>query len=148
MGPTMTQLTSSWQFWAFLAALFAALTAVFAKIGVSEIHSNYATLLRTLVVVAVLAMIVGLRGEYQSLSALSAKSIGFLALSGLATGASWLCYFKALKMGNASQVAPIDKLSVVFVAIFAALFLGEKLSWTGWSGVLLIALGAVLVAVS
>jgi len=93
-------------------------------------------------------MIVGLRGEYQSLSALSAKSIGFLALSGLATGASWLCYFKALKMGNASQVAPIDKLSVVFVAIFAALFLGEKLSWTGWSGVLLIALGAVLVAVS
>ncbi len=142
----MTSLSTSWQFWAFLAAIFAALTAIFAKVGVSDINSNYATFLRTVVVIVVLAALVWGRGEAQSLSTLSGKTLLFLVLSGLATGASWLCYFRALKLGNASQVAPIDKLSVVFVAVLGALFLGEKLSPVSWGGVALIGLGAILVA--
>jgi bacterial/archaeal transporter family protein len=142
----MSSLSTSWQFWAFLAAIFAALTAIFAKVGVSDINSNYATFLRTVVVIVVLAALVWGRGEAQSLSTLSGKTLLFLVLSGLATGASWLCYFRALKLGNASQVAPIDKLSVVFVAVLGALFLGEKLSPVSWGGVALIGLGAILVA--
>ncbi len=142
----MTSLSTSWQFWAFLAAIFAALTAIFAKVGVSDINSNYATFLRTVVVIVVLAALVWGRGEAQSLSTLSGKTLLFLVLSGLATGASWLCYFRALKLGNASQVAPIDKLSVIFVAVLGALFLGEKLSPVSWGGVALIGIGAILVA--
>lgn len=142
----MTSLTTSWQFWAFLAAIFAALTAIFAKVGVADINSNYATFLRTVVVILLLAALVWGRGEAQSLSSISGKTLLFLALSGLATGASWLSYFRALQLGNASQVAPIDKLSVVFVAVLGALFLGEKLSPVSWGGVALIGIGAVLVA--
>ena len=140
-------MTESWQFWALLAAVFAALTAIFAKIGVSDINSNFATFLRTIVVVAALGLLVWGTGETQSIAALSSKTLTFLVLSGLATGASWLCYFRALQLGNASQVAPVDKLSVVFVAVFGALLLGEQMSLLGWSGVALIAAGAVMVAV-
>jgi len=143
----MTGLTSSWQFWALLSAIFAALTAVFAKVGVAGVNPDYATLIRTLVIVALLVGIVAATGQFQSPSEISGRTWTFLGLSGLATGASWLCYFRALKIGNAAQVAPIDKLSVVLVAIFGVIFLGEKLSGVNWLGVLLIAAGAVLVAV-
>nr|WP_306419569.1 EamA family transporter [Thalassovita mangrovi] len=138
----------SWQFWALLSAVFAALTAIFAKVGVNDIGSNFATFLRTLVVVVFLICLLWATDGFQSVSTLSAKTAIFLILSGLGTGASWLCYFRALKLGQASQVAPIDKLSVVFVAIFAALFLGETQSPLGWAGVGLISLGAVLVALA
>ena len=144
----MQLVTSSWLFWALLAAVFAALTAVFAKVGVSEVNSNFATFLRTVVVVVALGLLIWTTGETQSLSTLSPKTSVFLVLSGLATGASWLCYFRALQLGKVSQVAPIDKLSVVLVAIIAAVFLGENMSLTGWSGVALIGVGALLVAVA
>ena len=142
----MSSLSSSWQLWALLAAAFAALTAIFAKVGGSDINSDYATLIRTAVILVVLAGIVAATGQWQPASAISGKSWLFLVLSGLATGASWLCYFRALKIGQASQVAPIDKLSVVLVALFGAAFLGERLSLANWLGVALIAAGAVLVA--
>lgn len=140
-------MTLSWQFWALMSAVFAALTAIFAKVGISNISSDYATLIRTIVILAFAALIVFATGQYQKPSDIPAKTWLFLVLSGLATGASWLCYFRALKIGNAAQVAPLDKLSVVLVAIFGALFLGEKLSGVNWFGVALIAVGAVLVAV-
>ena len=144
----MHSVSESWLFWAILAAIFAALTAIFAKVGVSGVNSNFATFLRTIIVVLALGLLVWLTGKLQSLSTISAKTGIFLVLSGLATGASWLCYFGALQLGKVSQVAPIDKLSVVLAAIIAAVFLGEKLSMTGWSGVGLIGLGAVLVALT
>lgn len=144
----MHSVSESWLFWAILAAMFAALTAIFAKVGVLGVNSNFATFLRTIVVVLALGLLVWLTGEVQSLSTISAKTGIFLVLSGLATGASWLCYFRALQLGKVSQVAPIDKLSVVLAAIIAAAFLREKLSIAGWSGVGLIGLGAVLVALS
>jgi len=144
----MHAFSESWLFWAILAAIFAALTAIFAKVGVSGVNSNFATFLRTIVVVFALGLLIWLTGEVQLLSTISPKTGIFLVLSGLATGASWLCYFRALQLGKVSQVAPIDKLSVVLAAIIAAVFLGEKLSTTGWSGVGLIGLGAVLVALS
>jgi transporter family protein len=143
----MQAYTNSWQFWALLAAVFAAMTAIFAKIGVENVNSNFATFLRTLVVIAAFVPLLWFTGEFHSLSSLSSKTIIFLVLSGLATGASWLCYFRALQLGQAGQVAPVDKMSVVFVAIVGALFLGERMSVMGWSGVALIACGAVLVAV-
>lgn len=146
-GLAMQNYTNSWQFWALLAAVFAALTAIFAKIGVGGINSNFATFLRTIVVVVALGMLLWFTGEYHSLTVLSTRTVVFLVLSGLATGASWLCYFRALQLGQAGQVAPVDKLSVVFVAIIGALFLGERLSTMGWGGVALIAVGAVMVAV-
>jgi transporter family protein len=138
---------SSWLFWALLSAAFAALTAIFAKIGVENVNSDFATFIRTIVILFVAGGIVLVMGKWQAPSTLSAKTWLFLVLSGLATGASWLCYFRALKMGNASQVAPIDKLSVALVAVFAFVFLGERLSLHGWLGIALIAGGAVLVAV-
>lgn len=137
-----------WQFWALLAAIFAALTAILAKVGVSDINANFATFLRTIVVVIALAALLMFTGEFQGLGEISGKSALFLTLSGLATGASWLCYFQALKIGAASQVAPIDKLSVVFVAILGSLFLGEQLSLGGWLGVGMISAGALLVAIN
>lgn len=140
-------MAATWQFWALLAAVFAAMTAIFAKLGVAEVNSDFATFLRTLVVIAVLALILWVRGGFEPLSAISPRGALFLVLSGLATGASWLCYFRALKLGKASQVAPVDKLSVVFVALIAAVFLGENLSPGGWVGVALIAGGAVMLAV-
>jgi transporter family protein len=137
----------SWQFWALLAALFAALTAVFAKVGVSNINSDFATFFRTIVVAIALGLLLLATKQFESLSSVSRKSLLFLVLSGLATGASWLCYFRALKLGNASQVAPVDKLSVVFVAIIATVFLGEKLSGVNWVGILLLTIGVILVAI-
>jgi transporter family protein len=137
---------SSWQLWAVLSAVFAALTAIFAKVGVEHVNSDLATFIRTCVILLTLALIVYAAGQFQSPASISPRTYLFLVLSGLATGASWLCYFRALKLGNAAQVAPVDKLSVVLVAIFGALLLGEKLTMLNWLGVGLIALGAVLVA--
>jgi transporter family protein len=142
----MTSALSSWQFWALASAAFAALTAIFAKVGVENINSDLATFIRTIVILAAIAFILLASGQWQAPGTIAPRTWVFLTLSGLATGASWLCYFRALKLGNASQVAPIDKLSVVLVAIFGALFLGEQLSLTNWLGVALIGLGAVLVA--
>ena len=135
-----------WQGWALLSAAFAAATALCAKIGIEGISSDMATLVRTLVIVPVLAAVLSLTGGWQPLGELSARSWTFLALSGLATGASWLCYFRALSMGEAGLVAPVDKLSVVLVAVLGALLLGERLAPRQWLGIALIAVGAVLVA--
>jgi transporter family protein len=142
----MKSILTSWQCWAVLSAVFAALTAIFAKVGIENVNSDFATFLRTLIILAVLACILTLTKEWQPLNTIPQKTYLFLLLSGLATGASWLCYFRALKLGNASQVAPIDKLSVVLVAIFAAIFLGEQLALINWVGIALIASGAVLIA--
>jgi len=135
----------SWQLWAVLSAVFAALTAIFAKIGVENINSDLATFIRTLVIVAILALILLATGQFRAPDQLSSRTILFLVLSGLATGASWLCYFRALKLGNASQVAPIDKLSVVLVALLGVTLLGERLSPANWMGIVLIAAGAIFV---
>jgi transporter family protein len=137
---------SSWTFWALLSAIFAALTAIFAKVGIENVNSDFATLLRTVVILVSLALILYATGQYQSLGSISPKSYLFLLLSGLATGASWLCYFRALKLGPASLVAPVDKLSVVFVAIIGVCLLGEKLDLRQWSGIGLITAGVVLLA--
>jgi transporter family protein len=137
---------SSWQMWALLSAVFAALTAIFAKIGVENVNSDLATLIRTVIVVCVLALIVYGTGQFQNPADIPGRTYLFLLLSGLGTGASWLCYFRALKLGNAAQVAPIDKLSVVLVAVFGVVFLGEKLSLVNWLGIVLVASGALLVA--
>ena len=137
---------SSWQFWAILSAAFAALTAIFAKVGVESVNADFATFVRTIVILLVLAAILSATGEWQSPSSISGRTYLFLAFSGLATGASWICYFRALKLGDAARVAPIDKLSVVLVAIFGAMFLSEKLSPANWLGIALIAGGAILVA--
>ncbi|WP_109466346.1 EamA family transporter [Albibacillus kandeliae] len=138
----------SWQFWALLSAAFAALTAIFAKVGVSDINSNFATFLRTIVVIVALTCILLATDGFEPLGKVPPKAMVFLVLSGLATGASWLCYFRALQIGKASQVAPIDKLSVVLVALFAAVFLGERLSAGGWAGVGLISAGALVLALT
>ena len=135
----------SWQAWALLSAVFAALTAILAKVGVQNINSDFATFVRTIVVLLALAAILGVTGQYQRLDSVPMRSYLFLILSGLATGASWVCYFRALKLGNASLVAPIDKLSVVLVALLGVTFLGEKLLLRNWAGIILIAIGAVLV---
>jgi bacterial/archaeal transporter family protein len=135
-----------WKSYAALSALFAALTAIFGKIGVSAITSNLATFLRTLIVLVMTALIVSARGEWQNPAQLSPKGTTFLILSGIATGLSWLCYYRALQTGPASRVAPIDKLSVVFVVIFAVAFLGERLTWKVGIGALLVSAGAALMA--
>ena len=140
--------SASWLVWALGSAGFAAMTAIFAKIGVEGIDSDLATLFRTLVIVAVLTILLAVTGKFQPLDAISPRSWLFLALSGLATGASWICYFRALKIGDAARVAPIDKLSVVFVAVLGVAFLGEPLSTRGWLGIVLIGAGAVLVALA
>jgi transporter family protein len=136
----------SWQFWALLSAGFAALTAIFAKVGVENVNSDFATFVRTIVILGVLAPFLLVTSQWQSPLSVSGRTYLFLLLSGMATGGSWLCYFRALKLGDAGRVAPIDKLSVVLVAVFAALFLGERLSATNWLGVGLIGAGAILVA--
>ena len=138
---------TSWQVWALLSAVFAALTAIFAKIGVEDINSDLATLIRTVVVLFSLALILFATGQFNQIGPISTKSWIFLVLSGLGTGASWICYFRALKLGPATLVAPIDKLSVVLVALFGVVFLGERPSLNGWLGIALIAAGAVLIAV-
>jgi bacterial/archaeal transporter family protein len=136
----------SWQVWAVLSAAFAALTAIFAKIGVEDINSDLATLIRTVVVLLSLSLILFATGQFNQTGPISTKSWIFLVLSGLCTGASWICYFRALKLGPATLVAPIDKLSVVLVALFGVVFLGERPSFNGWLGIALIATGAVLIA--
>jgi transporter family protein len=138
---------NSWQFWAVLSAVFAALTAIFAKVGVEGINSDLATLIRTVIVLITLSLILFATGQFSQPGPIAAKSWLFLLLSGLGTGASWICYFRALKLGPATLVAPIDKLSVVLVALFGVTFLGERPSWNGWVGIALIAAGAVLIAV-
>lgn len=139
-------LASSWQFWAVLSAVFAALTAIFAKVGVETINADLATFIRTIVILITLGFLLAVTGELQSPVTISPRSYLFLLLSGLGTGASWLCYFRALKIGQAAQVAPIDKLSVLLVALFGVVFLGERLSAPNWLGVGLIAAGALLLA--
>lgn len=136
----------AWQFWAVGSAVFAALTAVFAKVGVEEVGSDLATFVRTVVILVLLGAILAATGQFQAPGSISPRSYVFLVLSGVATGASWLCYFRALKLGDAARVAPIDKLSVVLVAVFGVFFLREHLSPSHWLGVALIALGAMLVA--
>ena len=138
---------SSWQAWALLSAVFAALTAIFAKVGVENISPDLATFIRTIVVLISFAFLLFATGQFVAPNTVSAKTWTFLVLSGLATGASWLCYFRALKLGPATLVAPIDKLSVVLVALFAFIFLGERPSATGWLGIVLISAGAVLLVV-
>ncbi|MBP2301047.1 EamA family transporter [Azospirillum picis] len=140
-------LVPAWVAWALGSAGFAALTAILAKLGVDGVASDVATLIRTLVVVLMLAAIVVATGQSLAPSAVPARSWLFLLLSGLATGTSWLCYFRALKLGPASRVAPVDKLSVVLVALFGVLFLGERLSGINWVGVALIAGGVILLAI-
>lgn len=142
----MSWSSTSWQVWALLSAVFAALTAILAKVGVEDVSADTATFIRTIVILVALAALLAATGQFGTMRAMSQRSLIFLTLSGLATGASWLCYFRALKLGDASQVAPIDKLSVLFVAIFAAGFLGEQLSLSNWFGIVLIASGAVLIA--
>ena len=135
----------NWIFWACLSALFAGLTAILAKIGVKGIDSNLATAIRTTVIL-VFAWSVALMNQTQKITAVSQKTLLFLVLSGLATGASWLCYFKALQMGDASKVAPVDKFSVVVAIILAAIFLHEPVTWHHWTGGILIVSGAIIIA--
>jgi transporter family protein len=146
-GGIMPASSLSWLPWALLSAAFAALTAIFGKVDVASINADLATLVRTVVILATLAAIVTATGQWQHPRTISPQTWLFLTLSGLATGASWLCYFRALKLGDAGRVAPIDKLSVVLVALFGVIFLGERLSGLNWLGVALIAMGALLVAV-
>ena len=135
---------SSWLPWALLSALFAALTAIFAKVGIEAIESDFATLLRTVVVALTLGALVYAAGKWQSPFEIPPKSALFLVLSALATGVSWICYFRALKLGDASKVAPIDKLSVVLVAVFATAFLGERPGLREWLGIALVGGGVLL----
>jgi transporter family protein len=144
MPETVT--SSAWFWFALLSALFAALTNIFAKIGVAEIPSNLAMWVRVVVVLVVTTLLVVGRGEWTNPLELPRKTLIFLVLSGLATGLSWLAYFKALQIGQAAQVGPVDKLSVVLVMIAGVLFLGEALNWRQWLGGLLILGGVILVA--
>ena len=139
-------LPSGWLLWALLSACFAALTAIFAKVGIRGVDSDFATLLRTVFILGVLAPFVWLTGKWTNPLSLSATTVLFLALSALATGASWVCYFRALQLGHASQVAPIDKLSVVLVAVFAYALLGERPAVQEWLGIALVAAGVLLIA--
>jgi transporter family protein len=136
---------ASWQFWALMSAGFAALTAIFAKVGVAEINPDAATLFRTLVILVMLGAVVAATHQFPALTQAAPRTYAFLILSGLATGASWWCYFRALHVGDAARVAPLDKLSVVLVALFGVGFLGERLAPLNWLGILMIAAGAWLV---
>jgi len=135
----------SWFAWACLSAVFAGLTAVLAKVGVKDVDSNLATAIRTVVILA-FAWAVALWRNSQPLATVTSRAWVFLVLSGLATGASWLCYFRALQLGDASRVAPVDKLSVVVAMVLAVLFLHEHLAWQHWIGGALIVSGAVILA--
>ncbi|MEY2906430.1 MAG: hypothetical protein RLZZ408_901 [Verrucomicrobiota bacterium] len=137
---------NNWLFWSLLSALFAGATAILAKVGVEGINSHLATAIRTTVVLLITWLIVAAAGTPVSLATISKRTWIFLTLSGLATGLSWVCYFRALQLGMASKVAPIDKLSVVFAIILAVIFLHEQLSWQQWVGGLLIVGGAVILA--
>ena len=135
-----------WFFWAVLSAGFAALTAIFAKIGIRGVDSDLATLIRTFIIVFVLSAFIGFAGKWSNPLTLQPKTWLFLGLSGLATGASWVCYFRALQLGDASKVAPVDKFSLVLVALFAFAFLGERPSVREWLGIALVAAGVLVLA--
>ena len=135
----------TWLHWAVLSAVFAGLTAVLAKAGVKHIDPNLATAIRT-VVILVLAWSIAFVKGVETLGQATTRTWVFLVLSGLATGASWLCYFRALRLGEASRVAPVDKLSVVIAMLLAALFLGENLTWRHGAGGTLIVIGAIVLA--
>lgn len=135
----------TWFFWALLSAFFAGLTAVLAKVGVQQVDSNLATAIRT-VVILLFAWAVALATRTQTFSSIANRTWVFLILSGIATGLSWLCYFRALQLGEASQVAPVDKLSVVVAIVLAAIFLHERVTWHHWVGGVLIFSGAVVLA--
>jgi transporter family protein len=138
--------TSAWFYWAMLSAIFAALTAIFAKIGIQNVDSDLATLIRTAVIIVVLSAFVAYAGKWSNPFELPRKTWLFLGLSGLATGASWVCYFRALKIGEASKVAPVDKFSLVLVAVFAFAFLGERPSLREWTGIAMVAGGVLVLA--
>jgi transporter family protein len=138
--------TPDWFAWAAASAGFAALTAIFAKAGVAGIDSDLATLVRTVVVVALLSLFVWSTGKWSNPLTLPSRSLLFLGLSAVATGASWVCYFRALQLGEASKVAPVDKFSVVLVALFAVLFLGERPDARQWVGIALVAGGVLVLA--
>ena len=138
--------TPQWFFWALGSAAFAALTAIFAKLGLEGVDSDLATLIRTVIITMVLAAIVAALGKWRNPFELSARTWTFLTLSALATGASWVCYFRALKMGEASKVAPVDKLSVLLVALFAVAFLGERPAPREWAGIALVGAGVFVLA--
>jgi transporter family protein len=140
-------LTSQWLLWALMSAVFAAMTAILAKLGVQSVDPDLATLVRTVVVIVALACFVFATGKWRNPADLGARTLLFLTLSGLATGASWVCYFRALKIGDASKVAPVDKFSVVLVALFAVVFLAERPSGRDWIGICLVAAGVILLAV-
>ena len=137
---------TTWLYWALLSALFAALTAIFAKIGIQGMDSDFATLIRTAIIIVVLSMFVWLAGKWSNPFNLPSKTWVFLGLSGLATGASWICYFRALQIGEASKVAPVDKLSLVLVTIFAFAFLGERPTFREWFGILMVAGGVIILS--
>jgi transporter family protein len=139
-------MNKDWRLFALGSAVFAALTAIFGKVGVSEIDSDLATFVRTIVILLVVALLLSVRHEWTRPDALSATGMVFLVLSGIATGLSWLCYYRALQLGPASRVAPIDKLSVILVVLFAVCFLGERLTWKVGLGGLLVTVGAALMA--
>jgi bacterial/archaeal transporter family protein len=142
----MMTISGGWFYWAALSACFAALTAIFAKVGIQGVDSDFATLIRTVIIVFVLAAFIWYAGKWTDPRTLSVKSLVFLALSALATGASWVCYFRALQVGQASKVAPVDKFSVVLVAMFAFAFLGERPSPREWLGIGLVAAGVVVLS--
>ena len=139
-------IANNWFYWAMLSAIFAALTAIFAKIGIQGVDSDLATLIRTMIIIVVLSIFVVSTGKWANPFDLSPRTWMFLGLSGLATGASWVCYFRALQIGEASKVAPVDKFSLVLVAIFAFAFLGERPSLREWSGIAMVAGGVLLLA--
>lgn len=136
-----------WRIYAFGSAVFAALTAIFGKVGVNELNSDLATFIRTIVILIVSAALVWVRNEWQRPDTLSTRGVIFLILSGAATGLSWICYYRALQLAPASRVAPIDKLSVVLVVLFAVAFLGEALTWRVALGAALVAAGALVMAI-
>ena len=139
--------TYDWFLWALLSAVFAALTAIFAKIGLEDVDSDLATLIRTGVILTLLAGFVFYAGKWKNPLELPSKTWLFLTLSGLATGASWVCYFRALKIGDASKVAPVDKLSLLLVAVFAFLVLDERPSIGEWLGILMVGAGVLVLAI-
>lgn len=139
--------SGSWFYWAILSAVFAAMTAIFAKIGIQGVDSDLATLVRTGIIIVVLSAFVWLSGKWSNPFELPSKTWIFLGLSGLATGASWVCYFRALQVGDASKVAPVDKLSLVLVAVFACAFLGERPVLREWVGIAMVAAGVLVLAI-
>ncbi len=138
--------STNWLYWALLSAGFAALTAIFAKIGIQGVDSDLATLIRTVIITLILSGFVWFAGKWTNPFTLSSKTWLFLSLSAMATGASWVCYFRALQIGDASKVAPVDKLSLVLVAVFAVIFLGERPTVQEWAGILMVAAGVLVLA--